>query len=91
MNRFRKWEQIGFFDRVNHFRNNEKPYKWQVVEDTVTHQDKVITFELSRVYTEEFQKVAGDKIDEVATTVCCTITLLHNGFFNFLAEESVMQ
>lgn len=54
---------------------------------TFTHQEKIFKFDLVREYSEEFKQLAGDNLSELNTTVEVTITLLQNGFFNFLAEE----
>lgn len=55
--------------------------------DTVGHDQNVMTFELYREYIEDIKALAYGKLGELDTRVIVTITLLHNGFFNFLVEE----
>lgn len=71
---------------MTHFRKHPI-YTWRIVKDTISHSDTVITFDMTREYSEEFIELAGDRLSDFEVTISCTITLIHNGFFNFLAEE----
>ena len=90
-NRFRTWDQLGFFDRVTHFRNHEKIFRYTVVKDTIEHKNNIVMFDLARTYSEEFIDIAKEQINDLAVTLQCTLTILHNGFFNILVEDKDVQ
>jgi hypothetical protein len=71
---------------VTHFRKHPV-YTWKIVKDSISHSDTVIAFDMAREYSEKFVELAGENLSDFEVTISCTITLIHNGFFNFLAEE----
>ena len=42
---------------------------------------------MNREYSELFQEIAGEKIDQVQTKLRWTVSILRNGFINILIED----
>ena len=59
--KFRKWDEIGFFDRVTYLRNVPKFYKWKADLDSLTSAGNFLRFEIRREYDEEFKILATGK------------------------------
>lgn len=67
--KFRKCNEIEFFDRIEYFRNIDKLYSWKVDRDTIKHEDNVFTFELKRDYEQWFKDLASSQNIDVTLIV----------------------
>lgn len=86
-NRFRKWQQIGFFDRCTHFRGIQQLYTWVIDHDSLKIAENEITFDMNREYTSEFAEIAKEKLNDCLVQLQVTLTVTCTGIFNLLVED----